>query len=216
METLEKINDSKDYLLKNMGLSVLPQPYTKPMTIRDSVARKYAIEAKKVIDGPLVYLKQGISLTPGTPQGKLKSHLSFFQASMVLTQSAAGKNNNMVLFGSQQQPNGQWAGSNGSMQVEFETEDTKTAYLVEFYINLPNLSGPPEQWHLTLVGYLNGVLTTIDHSFGNSQKGNRVLQFFVSPSPIRNQFLMLRPTWKPNQPTSTWNFYGVEITPFKS
>jgi hypothetical protein len=216
METLQKVNDWRQSLLKEIGLSSLPKPYAKSMTIRSAVAKKFALEAREVIKGPLVYVKQGVSLTPGTPQGKLKSHLSFFQASMVLTESAAGKNSNMVLFGSQQQPNGQWAGSNGTMQVEFETEDTKTAYLVEFHINLPNLTGPPEQWHLTLVGYMNGVLTTIDHSFGSSQKGDRTLQFFVSPSPIRNQFLALRPTWKPNQPTSTWTFYGVEITAFKS
>ncbi|GHB71038.1 hypothetical protein [Persicitalea jodogahamensis] len=215
METQEKADDPKTILLKDIGLATLPKPYPGGVSTRSSVVKKYAVAAKDVLKGPLVFVNQGISLTPGTPQGKLKSHLSFFQASMVLTESSAGNNNNMVLFGSQQQ-NGQWLGSDGSVQVEFETEDTKTAYLVEFFINLPNLSGPPEQWNLTLVGYMNGVLTTVDHSFSSSQKGNKVLQFFVSPSPIRNQFLLLRPTWQPNKPTSTWNFYGVEITAFKS
>jgi len=215
METQEKVDESKKQLLKDIGLATLPKAYPGGMSTRSSVIKRYALTAKENLAGPLVYVKQGVSLTPGTPQGKLKSHLSFYQASMVLTESAAGENNNMVLFGSQQQ-NGQWAGSNGSMQVEFETEDTKTAYLVEFYLNLPDLTGPPELWNLTLVGYMNGVLSTIDHSFSSSQKGNKVLQFFVSPSPIRNQFLVLRPTWQPNKPTSTWNFYGVEITAFKS
>jgi len=215
METQEKVDESKKQLLKDIGLATLPKAYPGGMSTRSSVIKRYALTAKENLTGPLVYVKQGVSLTPGTPQGKLKSHLSFYQASMVLTESAAGENNNMVLFGSQQQ-NGQWAGSNGSMQVEFETEDTKTAYLVEFYLNLPDLTGPPELWNLTLVGYMNGVLSTIDHSFSSSQKGNKVLQFFVSPSPIRNQFLVLRPTWQPNKPTSTWNFYGVEITAFKS
>lgn len=215
METQEKVDESKKQLLKDIGLATLPKAYPGGMSTRSSVIKRYALTAKENLAGSLVYVKQGVSLTPGTPQGKLKSHLSFYQASMVLTESAAGENNNMVLFGSQQQ-NGQWAGSNGSMQVEFETEDTKTAYLVEFYLNLPDLTGPPELWNLTLVGYMNGVLSTIDHSFSSSQKGNKVLQFFVSPSPIRNQFLVLRPTWQPNKPTSTWNFYGVEITAFKS
>jgi len=215
METQEKVDESKKQLLKDIGLATLPKAYPGGMSTRSSVIKRYALTAKEFLTGSLVYVKQGVSLTPGTPQGKLKSHLSFYQASMVLTESAAGENNNMVLFGSQQQ-NGQWAGSNGSMQVGFETEDTQTAYLVEFYLNLPDLTGPPELWNLTLVGYMNGVLSTIDHSFSSSQKGNKVLQFFVSPSPIRNQFLVLRPTWQPNKPTSTWNFYGVEITAFKS
>jgi hypothetical protein len=33
---------------------------------------------------------------------------------------------------------------------------------------------------------------------------------------LRQQFVLLRPTWNANQPTSTWNFYGVEITAFKA
>lgn len=216
METLEKTKpDLQTDLLKSIGLDVLPRPSLKPLNTRNAVARRYVQAATDIFKNRPVYVQQGIYLTPGYPQGKLKSHLSFFEANMVLTESAAGKYNNMALFGSKQQ-NGQWVGSNGTLQVEFETEDTKTAYLVEFHINLPNLTGPPEQWHFTLVGYMNGVLSTIDHSYGSSQKGNRVLQFFISPSALRQQFVLLRPTWAPNQPTSTWNFFGVEITAFKN
>jgi hypothetical protein len=216
MQTLEKVEyDVKTDLLKGIGLDALPRPSIKPLNTRSSVARKYAQRAIDIYKGPLIYVQQGVYLTPGYPQGKLKAHLSFFEANMVLTESAAGKNNNVAMFGASQR-NGQWMASNGMVQVEFETEDTKTAYLVEFHLNLPKLFGPPEQWDFTLVGYMNGVLTTIDHSFSSSQKGNRVLQFFVSPSPIRQQFLILRPNWGNNLYTSTWNFYGVEITAFKA
>jgi hypothetical protein len=202
--------------LPDMGLSSLAKPAMKPLSQRSAVMKQYLTNAREFVKGPVVYLQQSLYLTPGRPQGNLKSHLSFFQASMVLTESAAGKNNNQVLFGSRQGPNGTWLGSDGSVQVEFETEDTQTGYLVEFHLNLPQLSGPPMQWYLTLVGYQNALLTSVDYSFSSSQKGNRVLQFFVSPSQLRSQHVLLRPTWAPNQPTSTWTFYGVEITAFKS
>ncbi len=216
METLEKAKpDLQTDLLKDTGITSLQRVTPKLLNTRTSVIRKYVQTAKDLIKGPLVFVQPDIYLTPGKPQGKLKSHLSFFEANMVLTESAAGAHNNMVLFGSKQQ-NGQWVGSNGMVQVEFETEDVKTAYLVEFHIQLPNLTGPPEQWHYTLVGYMNGVLNTIDHSFSSSQKGYRVLQFFISPSAIRQQFVLLRPTFEANKPTSTWNLFAVEITAFKS
>jgi hypothetical protein len=216
METLEKVKpDLQTDLLKSIGLDGLPRPALKPLNTRTTVTRKYVQLARDIFKGPLVFVQQGIYLTPGKPQGNLKSHLSFFEANMVLTESAAGKYNNMALFGSKQQ-NGQWMASNGMVQMEFETEDTKTAYLVEFHLNLPNLSGPPMKWDFTLVGYMNGVLSTINHSFSSSQKGNRVLQFFISPSPLRQQFVLLRPNWGNNLYTSTWNFFAVEITAFKN
>lgn len=216
MEKLENVRAGfQSDLLKNTGITDLTKITLKPLTSRVSIARKYALVVKDIFKGPLVFAQPDIYLTPGKPQGKLKSHLSFFEANMVLTENAAGAHNNMAMFGSRQQ-NGQWASSNGMLQAEFETEDTKTAYLVEFHIQLPNLTGPPEQWNFTLVGYMNGVLNTINHSFSSSQKGYRVLQFFISPSGIRQQFVLLRPTFEGNKFTSTWNFFAVEITAFKA